>query len=329
MRNAANRTLTFKFTNGNVFGSRGPAVSSDGGATWQWLGAETVKENSFQYRFGAAAKETRFCFAIPYLQKNLESFLKSNSDNPHLVVEALGKTPKEWTIHRLRVGHLNGRPKRRVLIVCRHHACESLASFAVEGIIEAVLAETEDGSWFRNSTEFWVLPFMDKDGVEDGDQGKLRRPYDHWLDYKDESRYASTRLLRKAMQQNGGPPVTVALDMHCPYIRDTRIYFAGGPTGRNQVNTDRLCRLLEQVQTGALRYQPEHNLPFGTGWNAAGTYAGRKSFALWAEELPGNRIATTVELPYASVGSAAVTAKTARAFGRDLARALRLFLDGI
>ena len=62
---------------------------------------------------------------------------------------------------------------------------------------------------------------------------------------------------------------------------------------------------------------------------AAGTYAGRKSFALWAEELPGNRIATTVELPYASVGSAAVTAKTARAFGRDLARALRLFLDGI
>jgi hypothetical protein len=34
VRGAAGRTLTFKFTRGNVVGVRGPAVSTDGGRNW-------------------------------------------------------------------------------------------------------------------------------------------------------------------------------------------------------------------------------------------------------------------------------------------------------
>ncbi len=64
-----------------------------------------------------------------------------------------------------------GDPTYRVLITCRHHACESTASYVVEGMMAALLAETEAGEWFRENTEVLVIPSMDKDGVEDGDQG--------------------------------------------------------------------------------------------------------------------------------------------------------------
>ena len=39
-------------------------------------------------------------------------------------------------------------------------------------MMAALPAETEAGEWFRGNTEVLVIPFMDKDGVEDGDQGK-------------------------------------------------------------------------------------------------------------------------------------------------------------
>jgi murein tripeptide amidase MpaA len=31
--------------------------------------------------------------------------------------------------------------------------------------------------------DFFIVPPVDKDGVEDGDQGKNRKPYDHNRDY--------------------------------------------------------------------------------------------------------------------------------------------------
>src|SRR5262249_23269722 len=85
--------------------------------------------------------------------------------------------------------------------------------------------------------------------------------------------------------------------------------------------------LLEQHQRGPLRHNPKYNQPFGKGWNLASTYEGRKSFHVWAEELNGIQAAATLEVPYATVNEAEVTPDSARRFGRDLALALRLYLD--
>lgn len=327
VRGAAGRRLTFQFTRGNVFGARGPAVSIDRGDTWRWLGAGAVQDDRFEYAFAPLDDEVRFCFTIPYVASNLAAFLRAHHDHPHLRIEELGRTAKGRGVELLRAGDPGRQPRHRVLVAARHHACEAMASYAVEGLIAAVLADSDDGRWLRNSTEFWIVPFVDKDGVEEGDQGKLRDPYDHWLDYEGDSRYVEVRRLRDAFERDPERRLTVALDIHCPYIRDTTIYFAGGPSPRNQAQTERLCNLLEQVQSGPLRYAAQSNMPFGTGWNTPATYGDRKSFALWAEQLPGNRVAATVELPYASVADAAVTATSARTFGSDLSCALRQFLD--
>ena len=51
VRGASGTTLTFHFTNGNVLGTRGPAMSLDQGASWTWLGTKTVKGAAFSHAF--------------------------------------------------------------------------------------------------------------------------------------------------------------------------------------------------------------------------------------------------------------------------------------
>ncbi len=48
---ASGRTLTFQFNGRNPISVRGPAVSTDGGATWTWLGTEKVRGTAFTYAF--------------------------------------------------------------------------------------------------------------------------------------------------------------------------------------------------------------------------------------------------------------------------------------
>jgi hypothetical protein len=46
----------------------------------------------------------------------------------------------------------------------------------------------------------------------------------------------------------------------------------------------------------------------------------------WASELPGVRLSTALEIPYAVAGRAVVLPETARAFGRDVAAGLVNYL---
>ena len=97
VRNAGGRTLRFHFTQGDVMTVRGPAVSTDGGKTWQWLGVGSVEGPSFCYAFPAAGGEVRFCLAMPYQEANLREFLARFRDNPNLKVEPLAVTRRGRT----------------------------------------------------------------------------------------------------------------------------------------------------------------------------------------------------------------------------------------
>jgi hypothetical protein len=198
-----------------------------------------------------------------------------------------------------------------------------IASYSLQGILEAVL-DSEEGRPLREQVEFFVVPFMDKDGVEEGDQGKNRKPHDHNRDYDGESTYASVRAVRELVAGRlGSRRVAFALDMHCPHIRGPHnevIYFVGGPEQENWTRVGEFAGVLEAVQRGPLRYRAADNLPYGQAWN---TIEGPpRSFGRWAAAQPNVGVGTSIEIPYANVGQTTVTAENARAFGHDLARAL-------
>jgi len=337
VRKAAGRTLSFQFTKGNVIGVRGPAVSVDRGRTWRWLGADAVKDSTFRFTFPRGADEVRFCMTVPYVERNLTEFLRRYRRNPYLKTDVLCKTKKGRSVELLHLGRLDGQCDQRVVITARHHACETIASYSLEGLLASVLADSDDGKWFREHVEFLVVPFMDKDGVEQGDQGKNRKPRDHNRDYEGESIHPSVRALRELVPRWSEGRLRVALDMHCPLIRATGweaardnraedLQFSGVSNQAVWARVEQFCRILESVQTGPLVYSTKNNTPFGAGWNTAANNASLKPFDEWASEQPGIFAATTIEIPYASAGGGPVTAESARAFGADLARALRRYL---
>ncbi|MCP4608103.1 MAG: peptidase M14 [Planctomycetes bacterium] len=330
IRGAAGRTLKFQFTGKNPIGTQGPAFSTDGGGTWSWLDSKAVKDSSFTYEFEQKGRDVLFCFSIPYLESNLRKFLNKYTNNSHLTVHELCRTRKNRSVERLHVGKINGNPKYRVLLTARHHACEMIASYTLEGLLDVILSDTNLGHWFQNNVEVLVVPFVDKDGVEDGDQGKNRRPHDHNRDYNNSSIYPSIRAIRSFVPQWSNTKLKVFIDLHCPYIRGDNnevIYLVGSSDSAIWQQQQEFAKILESVCEGELPYRAKSSLPFGTAWNTAANYGQFKSSSRWAGEQSGVQMATTIEIPYANVGTTVVTADNARAFGCDLARALRRYLE--
>jgi hypothetical protein len=332
---AAGHTLHFRFTEQNPIGVRGPALSRDCGLNWKWMGSNAVQHISgqkaweFSYEFGDKDDEIRFCFAIPYLKTDLQRFLERYRENPFIVADNLCQTKKGRSVERLHLGKITGNPEHRVLLTARHHACESMADYVLEGIMEAVLADSDEGRIWRKQVEVLVIPFVDKDGVEDGDQGKNRIPHDHNRDYSDKSIYPEIAALREQIPTWSKGKLAFAMDIHCPHIRGTdneRIYFVGCENPDAWQKVLDFSKLLEAGMTGPLPFHASDNLPFGKSWNTRANYSQGKNCASWMRELPGIGCATGIEVPYANACGMEVNAETARGLGRDMAHAILQYL---
>jgi hypothetical protein len=205
-----------------------------------------------------------------------------------------------------------------------------MTSYVAEGLIEAALAKDENGEWFRKNVELVVIPFVDKDGVEEGDQGKNRRPRDHNRDYGTNSIYPETQAIKDFVAQWSAGKLRFAIDLHCPNIRgdvNEVIYIVGSQKTETWTEQQRFGTILERVQKGPLVYSASDNLPFGTKWNTPANFTAGISGSRWAADVPGVKLATTIEFPYANAAGGEVNASTARTFGHDLARAIREYLE--
>ncbi len=326
VRGAEGRRLTFRFTGGKVVGARGPVVSSDEGDTWRWHEDDTVTPESFAYEFGPDETAVRFCLAIPYQRSQLDALAKRYAECGGFVVEQHATSRKGRSVPRIRFGDLDGRPEHRVLLACRHHSCEMMASWVLEGMVDFVLADSDRGKWLREHVEFLAVPIMDYDGVEDGDQGKNRIPHDHNRDYLDEPIYPEVAALKQIVPEWSGGRLRLAFDLHCPYIRggnNQELFFVGGPDEEMANQLEAFSKLLESEQTGPLKYDSTHNIPWGQSWNNLNE---ARSFGRWAALQPGIDLATTLETPYADAGGRSVTIESARALGGDLAAAIEKWL---
>ena len=271
VRGAAGRTVRFHFTGSNVIGTRGPGMSEDGGMTWRWLGNDAVDGQSFVYAFANDADDVRFSFGMPYVQANLDRFLASYVDSDYLVAETLCETRKGRDVEMLYVGRLDGGADLRVLIAARHHCCEMMQSYVLEGMMAAILGEGDLGRWFQGRVECLVIPFVDKDGVEDGDQGKNRKPRDHNRDYVRESVHIETAVIRERVPDWSADKLKVAIDLHCPWIRMNRnekIYLVGSESEAYWQEQMRFSHILEAERTGGLPFCAADNLPFGVHLDA-------------------------------------------------------------
>lgn len=334
---AAGRTLRFELTY-NKLGAFGPAVSLNGGKSWSWL-HETLnpRQTAFTYTFGANDNEVRFASVIPYLQTNLDTLLAEIKNNPLVNIGSLTTSEKGRNIEKILIKNPIKDPQLKVLLSARHHACESMASYLLEGIITATLEGNSDAmAWLRENVEFLILPMMDKDGVEDGDQGKNRAPWDHNEDYLGPSIYRAPAALRELAPMWADGKLRLALDLHCPGLAGSKAenFFAVGSKVINHAAEQRkFMDILLERQSGELKLNPANALlEFGTSWNVARRGSGppqTKSSREWYSEIEGVKMSATMELPYANNEGQMVTPQNARELGSDLANAISLYLQNL
>ena len=329
VRGGAGRRLRFQFmVPRRCVTEAGPCMSVDGGETWHWLGAverDGEGREHFEYAFAEDADEVYFGLAPPYTEHYLRRWLDQHGGHPALAVETLCQSEAGRPIEKLRLGRLDGDAPCRVAMLCRQHACESLASYVLEGAMSAVLADDAIGEAWRQQVELWVVPFMDKDGVEAGDQGKGRAPHDHNRDWADESIYASVRSVREQLPAWAQGRLRMTLDLHCPGVYGpvhSKLHQVGSDDPERWRRQQAFAAILSEAnRDNELPYCPDDDLPFGVDWNKRddGGSGMSRSFTRWAPELPGVHLATSLEIPYARVHDQWMTSDKARAFGRALA----------
>jgi hypothetical protein len=332
-KGAAGKSLVFRFTKSNVIGALGPGVSTDGGKTWRWLGRQAVKGQSFTYTFAEEENETLFSVGMAYQESHLKAFISRHSESSHLKVETHCNTEKGRTVERLHLGCLDKEPRYRILITSRHHSCEMMANYALEGLMDAVLSNGEAGKWYRENVEIVAIPFMDKDGVEDGDQGKNRKPRDHNRDYIGKSIHPSVKALREFVPIWSKDKLYAAIDLHCPYLSrgqwNEQIYIVGAMNQDIWREQQKFAANLEKHRKGSLPFRSADALPFGQAWNTQSNYKAGKSFGRWASELKGIRLSITIEIPYANVRGKEINQQTGRELGLDLAEGLKGYMEEV
>lgn len=307
---AAGRTIRFDFNQKLRVGYYGAAVSHDLRA-WKWAGEPFADYTGFTYSFGQAENTAFFCHDLRYSTAQFQSLCQDLA----LPAQTLATSERGRPIPFVEFGS----GENVLLLTSRHHACESTGTYVLEGALRSLARKPITG--FTTI----AVPFVDLDGVVDGDQGKNRRPHDHNRDYGEKPLYASVRWIQALA---GARPVVFALDLHSPW------HFGGRNDVGHGVRKDGLCTAT-QARFGELltqqcrqcpdsfQYDTKNDLAVGEEWNVPQDGGSPTSFSAFFSCHPGTEFALSLETPYYGTTDNIVTQERLRALGGCVAGALR------
>jgi hypothetical protein len=170
------------------------------------------------------------------------------------------------------------------------------------------------------------VPFVDIDGVENGDQGKSRAPHDHNRDYIEKPVYKTTSAI---MEHVKGLNPVVGIDFHRPWTW-------GGPNDHAflvkqespvKEEIEKFGGILKEVVSNdkspdKIVYTSEYDIDMGVDWNQPGS----ATFSSFMAKRNA-RLAMTIEFPYFGVEGMVYDQQNSRKFGANVARALEIYLE--
>lgn len=306
---ASRRTLTFDFTPYKYIGYHGAAVSKDL-KKWRWTGGNDNNLYSFTYTFGEDDDSVYFAHDMLYGTERFYNF----AERLGLKIENLCTTDKGRNVPFVRFGD----GEDVILLTARHHCCESTGNYMLEGVIEELFK-----SPLTNSSVI-AVPFVDIDGVIDGDQGKNRIPHDHNRDYIENPLYKSVSGIKDIILNN---KVRYAFDFHSPWHvggRNDKVFFVRC-RDEDMEKYIRLGKLFEQeTNEKTMKYNSVDDLNPGVEWN--NQQNGMKcSFASFCAEQPNMNLAFTIETAYFGGKDDVVNQDKLVMTGNAFARALKKY----
>jgi hypothetical protein len=253
-----------------------------------------------------------------YLQTNFEIFTAKHKTDSRFKLTELCKSRKGRKVESLNLGTDDSAQKTKILLTSRHHCCEMTANYVIEGMLEEAMENPE----ILELIEFSVVPFVDKDGVEEGDQGKNRKPHDHARDYIEDSLYPETKAIREFILKN---KTNIIIDLHCPGLyngTNELIHIVGSEFCDNQRETDRYATLMEKKAVDLIPFSASDTIRFGTGWNTEKNFTQGKSLERWTAPLEFVDMSMAIEIPYANTRNFTLDTDKFKLWGRIMSQAL-------
>lgn len=328
---AQGQTLTFHFQK-NRLGYFGPAVSHDL-ENWQWLESLRLnhsdqngfdrnslerndperEQEHFTYTFGETESKVYFAHHMLYHPTRFLQF----AQRQNLPVETLCLSRKG---RKIPLTVLKGSAdQKKIVLTARHHACESTGNYIMEGILEELCKESIPGY------DIFCVPFVDYDGVVDGDQGKARAPHDPNRDYEEdkEAIYPAVKAIRKYIMEE---KVLFGFDFHSPWhcggVRNRCFIVQKAKKVLDRLNL--FGTLLEKNMTPrAFGYCHEDDYPPDFGWN----HSDDPTFANFVMDMADSaELAFSLETAYFGSPSNPFSPDKVMENGRCFARALREYI---
>ncbi len=303
---AKGRTVRFVFDKMRV-GYFGAAKSCDL-VNWEWTGVWD-DETSFTYTFGEDEDTVYLAHNMIYSPNMFSSFCRQHQ----IEEKSLCTSRKGRTVPYIEIGE----GEEVLFLTARHHACESTGNYVIEGIVERFLEKPIDG------LRIICVPFVDLDGVIDGDQGKLRAPHDHNRDYKVDtpSIYPSTRAIKGLASEN---KIRYAFDCHAPWHvgGENDSVFLVRNSHEKDALIERFARLFEEsITPDSLPYKASNDHGADVSWNKTDD----STFVNYILRTAGAEIAFTLETAYFTAQGTTFSQKRATELGRCYAEAIRKY----
>lgn len=280
---AAGKTLRFVFPQDTRVGRFGAAVSHDF-KNWFWSNSKEIVNrcDAFTYTFSDAENCVYFAHDMVYSEELLREFAGKNN----IEIETFTQTKKGRNVPCFTIGDGD----KLVIVTSRHHACESTGTYVLQGFAQGCLEKRPSG------IKFLFVPFVDYDGVTDGDAGKGRLPYDHNRDYGAAPIYNETAKLRELADSGN---VLMNFDFHSPHhegwINDYP-YLMKFDKSKNKIydTLSEVLRKFTQNDVNSMMYTGEQDIEYGAKWNESTTPHNKNYF------LPRTLLNTsiTMEIPY-------------------------------
>ena len=247
---AAGKKIKFTFQQSNKVGYYGAAVSTDL-ENWKWVNSTkgSTSDTSFTYTFGEDENTVYFAHHMLYHPDRFNEL----ANELGLTVQTLCKSEKGRDVPYVQFGTGD----KYIILTSRHHACESSGNYVLEGMLKELVKNVD---LLKEYTVFCV-PFVDYDGVVDGDQGKDRIPHDHnrYYDLDDStlSIYNSIAAIKEFATTHNS---VFAFDFHGPYheggSNDYQFFYKKAPDETRTANSNTFLSLFKSYSDsiGALGY---------------------------------------------------------------------------
>ncbi len=299
---AGGKTVKFEFSPVRV-GYYGPAVSHDL-ENWEWLMCN--EENAFTYTFKEGEDKVYFAHDMLYHPDRFYRLAKELG----LEVKEFCKSRKGRSVPTVTIGD----GERIIVLMARHHACEATGSYVLEGVVRGLTENPLPDS------KVYVVPFVDFDGVVDGDQGKARIPRDHNQDYivGEDAIYPEVSELRKIADKG----VLYAFDFHSPYHTgdESDTVFFCLKRHEKMPEYNRFAEIFERyIDETTLKYKKENNMAPDYLWNSSNV----NTSCCYMNDVGKAKLAFSLETMYFGTKDNIFDPVKAVNMGKAFAKALR------